>query len=172
MRVILFRHGPAGRRDPARWPDDGARALTPRGGERTEAAAHGLARFADGEVTILTSPLVRAHATAQIAREAMDVATPVGTLEALAPGGSYRAILTRLGAAGSGACVVLVGHEPDLGKLAGVLLFGAPARSLPLKKAGACVIDFTGPVEPGAGHLHAFLPPRTLRRLIQRRSKV
>ena len=36
--------------------------------------------------------------------------------------------------------VLLVGHEPDLGKLAGTLVFGAPAP-LPFKKAGACAVE-------------------------------
>ncbi len=172
MRVILFRHGPAGQRDPARWPDDGERPLTKRGVERTQAAARGLRRFADGAATVLTSPLVRAVETAAIACEALGGETALERFEPLAPGGSYRAVFARLADMKSGACVVLVGHEPDLGKLAGMLLFGAPARSLPLKKAGACVIDFTAAPEPGGGHLHAFLPPRMLRRLAQRRSPV
>jgi len=172
MRVILFRHGPAGSRDPARWPDDGERPLTKRGAERTEAAARGLRRFAEGDLLVLTSPLARAAATAAIARQALGLEGVIEPFEPLAPGGSYRAVLARIAAAGSATCLVVVGHEPDLGKLAGMLLFGAPARSLPVKKAGACVIDFTGPPEPGAGHLHAFLPPRALRRLAERRSSV
>jgi len=47
---------------------------------------------------------------------------------------------------------VLVGHEPDLGKLAGVLLFGAPA-ALPLRKAGACSIEFDNHCAAGKGRL-------------------
>jgi phosphohistidine phosphatase len=172
MRIILFRHGPAGRRDPARWPDDSERPLTKRGIERTESAARGLRRFAEGDTRVLTSPLARAAATAAIARTALGLDAAVETFDPLGPGGSYRAVLARVASAESGGCVVLVGHEPDLGKLAGMLLFGAPARSLPLKKAGACVIDFTAAPEPGAGHLHAFLPPRMLRRLAQPRSAV
>lgn len=172
MRVILFRHGPAGRRDPARWADDAERPLTKRGADRTRSAARGLHRFIEGGALVLSSPLTRAFGTAAITREALGLQAPVQPFDALAPGGSYRAVLARLVSTGSGTCVVLVGHEPDLGKLAGMLLFGAPARSLPLKKAGACVIDFTGPPEPGAGHLHAFLPPRALRRLAQTRSRV
>jgi phosphohistidine phosphatase len=69
-----------------------------------------------------------------------------------------------------GSTLVLVGHEPDLGRLAGVLLFGAP-RALPMRKAGACVIDFVGAVEPGEGRLHGFVPPRALRRLAGRKKQ-
>lgn len=172
MRVILFRHGPAGSADPARWPDDADRPLTKRGIERTGEAALGLTRFALGDPVIWSSSYERASATAELVRAALELDGKVDDFDALEPGGTYRRILTRLSSVESGACVILVGHEPDLGKLAGMLLFGAPARSLPLKKAGACVIDFTGPVEPGAGHLYAFLPPRGLRRMTRRRSTV
>src|SRR5437762_3410272 len=69
-----------------------------------------------------------------------------------------------------GGCHALVGHEPDLGKLAGSLVFGAP-RALPLKKAGACAIDFAGPVEAGAGQLAWFMSPKQLRALSRLRRK-
>jgi phosphohistidine phosphatase SixA len=64
-----------------------------------------------------------------------------------------------------------VGHEPDLGTLAGALVTGA-STSLPLKKAGACSIHFVGPVEPGTGRLDWLLTPRALRRLARSPKKV
>ena len=79
-------------------------------------------------------------------------------------------MLQRLAELGPDEAVALVGHEPDLGKLAGVLLFGAPA-SLPLKKAGACVISFTDVAASGAGRLEWFLPPKALRRHVRRSRK-
>ena len=59
--------------------------------------------------------------------------------------------------------LVLVGHEPDLGVLAGMMI-GA-GRTLPLKKAGACAIEFMGPPAAGTGQLLWYVPPRILRRL-------
>jgi phosphohistidine phosphatase len=118
---------------------------------------------------VVTSPLVRAAQTARILDETLDPERPLETLDALAPGGSYRAVLRRLESCGANDVIVLVGHEPDLGKLAGVLLFGAPATSLPLKKSGACAIHFVGPPNAGEGRLHAFLPPRLLRRIAAKR---
>lgn len=165
MRVILFRHGPAGRRDAARWPDDSERPVTKRGLERTARAAAGLRHFLEGESRVFTSPLARARQSADLVGESAAPDAPVEVLEALAPGSAYRETLRRLADLDAGATAVLVGHEPHLGKLAGVLLFGAPATNLALKKAGACVIDFVGPVTPGTGRLHAFLSPRMLRRL-------
>jgi len=172
MRVYLLRHGPAGSRDASRWPDDSQRPLTPRGRERTEQAARGLVSLEPEPTLILTSPLARAAQTAKLLRSAYARAVEVEEFDALAPGGSYRAIVQRLAAAGANDAIVLVGHEPDLGKLAGVLVFGAPASSLPLKKAGACSIHFSAEVRAGAGRLHVFLTPRVLRRLARKAVKV
>jgi phosphohistidine phosphatase len=171
MRVLLFRHGPAGERDPELWPDDRLRPLTDHGETRTRHAARGLLRLESGLNGVLTSPLLRCTRTAQILAVAQGLETPPETLEALAPRGSWRQVLLRLGEASPDATLALVGHEPELGKLAGVMLFGAPA-SLPLKKAGACSIEFTGAVSPGKGALRWFLPPRALARIAHSRSKV
>ena len=170
MRVILFRHGPAGERDPVRWPDDGLRPLTSRGEERTHAAAASLARIEPGVALIVTSPLRRATQTARVLAGEFDDA-PVETLDALRPMGSHRLVLEFLGARAAGETVALVGHEPDLGKLAGVLVFGAPV-ALPLKKAGACALEFEGEVKPGGGRLLWAMPPRLLRRVAGKKHRV
>lgn len=122
---------------------------------------------------ILTSPLVRAAETAQILAETCEGGVEVESFDALAPGHSFRTVIERLAKLPADETVALVGHEPDLGKLAGVLLIGAPA-ALPLKKAGACVISFDGPVTAGTGHLEWFLTPGMLRRHVRhsRKSKV
>jgi len=171
MLVVLFRHGPAGRRDASRWPDDGQRPLTEKGIDRTRDAARGLGRLLKKTPLVITSPLVRAYDSAAILHKVLDGKKSVETLEALRPGGSLRAVVKRLEAAGTGDIVILVGHEPDLGKLAGTLVFGAPATGLPLSKSGACVVTFVGPVRPGEGRLHAFLPPSLLRRVGKRKKK-
>jgi phosphohistidine phosphatase len=171
MRIILFRHGPAGERDPDRWPDDRLRPLTSRGETRTRRAARGILRLEGKLRGVLTSPLARCARTAEILREEAGLTVAPDVLPALAPGGSWREILLRLGEESPESNVALVGHEPDIGKLAGVLLFGAPA-SLPLKKAGACAIEFEGTVSAGAGQLRWFLHPRALARVAAARSKV
>lgn len=170
MRLILFRHGPAGRRDDSRWPNDAMRPLSPRGESRTLAAALGLARWEPEIHTVLTSPFVRASATARLLADALGDAE-LRTLEALRPGGSWRQVMTYLANLPPGGTVALVGHEPDLGKLAGTLVFGAPS-ALPLKKAGGCAIVFEGAVTAGQGELAWFLPPRFLRRMAGRRRRI
>lgn len=171
MRVILLRHGPAASRDASRWPDDTARPLTASGRERTARAMHGLAKLEGDIGVVYTSPLVRADETARILADVLECTEPPQTMTALHPGGSRRRIIETLEKLDAGLTVVLVGHEPDLGKLAGMFLFGAPA-SIPLKKAGACVIQFVGPVRAGSGRLVGFYPPRVLRRVAGRKVRV
>ena len=170
LRIVLFRHGPAGKPDATRWPDDEGRPLTSRGEARTRAAAAGLARLTGGARAIWSSPLVRAAGTAALLREAYREPR-VQTVDALRPRGSWREILERLQQhRGAGGTLVLVGHEPDLGKLAGTLVFGAP-RALPLKKAGACAIDFEGTLEAGKGQIAWLMTPKLLRAMSRGRRK-
>lgn len=171
MRVIFFRHGPAGSQNPARWQDDARRPLTARGTERTRRAARGLAKIERNVKVILTSPLTRADQTAQLLVEALEVPRPE-RLEALAPGGSARKVLEALSRFGADDTVVLVGHEPSLGKLAASLAFAATGVALPLKKAGACCIRFEGSPQPGTGQLQWHVTPRILRRVARNETRV
>ncbi len=115
-------------------------------------------------MTIWTSPLVRADQTARQLESALAGRAEVAVLGTLAPGFSERTLVERLSALDEDGTVVLVGHEPDLGSLAGSLAIG-PGRAMPLKKAGACAIAFDGPPARGRGELLWFLPPRILRAL-------
>ena len=177
MQLVLFRHGPAGSADPARWPDDRARPLTSGGEAKTRRAARGLAALlldhgTTRRVRVWTSPFVRAERTARLLVEALAGAAAKDApqvVAALAPGGSEKALLERLAElaseAGSGdVVVVLVGHEPQLGRLAGEFALEANGP-LPLKKAGAVALSFGGRARRRSGTLDWFVPPRLLRRL-------
>jgi len=167
MRVILFRHGPAAERDAIRWPDDSQRPLTPRGAQLTRRVATGLARIEPGIDQIATSPFPRARQTARVLADVLRIGE-IEELGALRPGGSVDEIILFLAARLRRRTIVLVGHEPDLGKLAGLLLFGAP-MPLALRKAGACAIRFDDAPREGGGRLAWFLPPRILRKDTKRR---
>lgn len=163
MRVILFRHGPAGDPDPSQWPNDADRPLTPKGIERTRQAARGLARIVGDVTIVLTSPYLRAHQTARLIGEAFGVER-IETLDALSSGSPARGVLEALARREATETLVLVGHEPDLGLLAGMMT-GA-GRSLPLKKSGGCAIEFDGSLRVAkTARLLWYLPPRILRKL-------
>lgn len=161
MRIVLFRHGPAETRDPARWPDDAQRPLTTRGRAVTRGAARGVARMEPGITHVLSSPAVRALDSARLLSKELDLAEP--ELEpSLAPEAGWRTALGRLKKEGADAVVALVGHEPELGLLAAGLLRAAGDGALVLKKAGACSITCEVP-EAGRGQLRWWLRPAALR---------
>ena len=161
MRIVLFRHGPAETRDPARWPDDSSRPLTARGADVTRRAARGVARMEPGITRVCSSPADRALDTARLLSSELELGEPE-LLPALAPEGAWRDALPWLAEQPADAVVALVGHQPGLDLLAGKLLGTAGDGSLVLKKAGACSIACEVP-EPGRGQLRWWLRPAALR---------
>ena len=81
----------------------------------------------------------------------------------LLPEASSTDLLRLLKRCSSESCVICVGHEPQLGMAASLLLSGRSSESFPLKKAGACLIDLSIPVKPGQGLLRWWLTPGQLR---------
>src|SRR3990172_3534527 len=73
MRIYLMRHGPAIERDDPDCPAEAERYLTPKGVERTRAAAQGLAELGIRPSVLLTSPYVRAVQTGEIVCDALEI---------------------------------------------------------------------------------------------------
>src|SRR5260370_10145207 len=69
MRLYLMRHGIAIDREDPDCPAEPERYLTPKGIQRTRAAARGLRAMRVKPTTLLSSPYVRAVQTAQIFSE-------------------------------------------------------------------------------------------------------
>jgi phosphohistidine phosphatase len=167
--LLLLRHGIAEERDPhASAEQEAARPLTALGRRRTREVLDRLVASGLRADRLLASPLRRARETAELAI----AAGLAGTLELadpLAPAGDALPLLESLwGPEAMGPAwtrLLLVGHEPDLGRLAARLL-AAPAASLSLKKAGLAWLELppspawrTGRLE-GSGRLRALLTPR------------
>jgi phosphohistidine phosphatase len=155
--ILILRHGIA--EDPADAASAGRsereRTLTEEGIRKTTEVCGGLAALIERIDHIFTSPLVRARQTAQILAEATDC-SDVSDLAALEPAGSLSDVCTALGGQGT---VAVVGHEPDLGILCGLLLTGDEIGLIELKKAGAVLVRCDEPGR-GGGELIWALPPR------------
>ena len=169
VELLLLRHGIAEERCPERV--DGERALTAVGRSRTRAVAERLVQLGLGCDQLVTSPLVRARQTAEIAVGAGLVAEGSPSLSlrvdavrvdaALAPGGDPLPLVAEFQRAASAhkglLRLALVGHEPDLGALAAQLI-GAPEGAIALKKAGIALLL----LGPGRGQLKLLMAPRQL----------
>jgi phosphohistidine phosphatase len=100
--------------------------------------------------SIWHSPLVRARETAEYVAarfpKAKMSSTPV-----LAPDADPREAITAITDARPGD-VVLVGHQPHLGRLFGLLVTGDAEVEIPIKKAAVARISFSGthPSPPGS----------------------
>jgi phosphohistidine phosphatase len=75
------------------------------------------------------------------------------TLPALSPGTAPRALLDWLRTQPNDAVLALVGHEPDLGQLAGWLLAARAAGFVQFKKGAAALIEFADVPAAGKGML-------------------
>jgi len=162
VELLLLRHGIAEERCPERV--DGERALTAVGRSRTRAVAERLVQLGLGCDQLVTSPLVRARQTAEIALAAgllVEGSPSVRVDAALAPGGDPLPLVAEFQRAAPAQNrlqrLALVGHEPDLGALAAQLI-GAPEGAIVLKKAGIALLL----LGPGRGRLKLLMAPRQL----------
>jgi phosphohistidine phosphatase len=161
MRLLIIRHATA---VPSGTPGvaEDARPLTPRGRARFRVAARGLARIAHRPDVLLTSPLPRAHATAEIAARAFRRLEPV--VEPALAHGSVAEVVAALARQPADALVAIVGHEPVVSGLLARLLGASDGGRLPFKKGGAALVDLPDGAR-GSGRLIWFLKPRILRTL-------
>src|SRR5580700_6869597 len=73
MRLYLMRHGVAVDREDPDCPPDPERYLTPKGIDRTRAAAQGLLELKVKPDALFTSPYVRAVQTGELVCEVLDL---------------------------------------------------------------------------------------------------
>ncbi|MDO8357650.1 MAG: histidine phosphatase family protein [Nitrospirota bacterium] len=162
MDCLFVRHGIAVERE--EWNGkDVDRPLTEEGVRRVRQVAAGLRRLAVRPTVIYASPARRAVDTAQLLHDLLARPSRMELRDELLPEASPTDLLHLLRSCSSESCVICVGHEPQLGLTAGVLLSGRTSESFPLKKAGACLIELFAPVKPGRGALRWWLTPGQLR---------
>lgn len=166
MEIHLLRHGIAVDRGAHSFRDDSHRPLTPEGIKRTRKVAKALAALKLSFDAVLTSPYVRAKQTADIVAEVLKIPQKLRLSNALAPGGKPRELMDELRRqCKSSSKVLLVGHEPDMSRLASLLISGKPDADITLKKAGLCVLDAGELVAGRCASLGLLLSPRVLLRL-------
>jgi phosphohistidine phosphatase len=152
-QLWLLRHAEAEPHDARR---DDERRLTERGERQARAAGVALARIGVKFEAILFSPKVRARQTAELAAEAWSAQQRKRLREhpPLASGFDAPQALEALAGVGADGCLLLVGHEPDLSRVAGDLTGGR----LDLKKGGLAALRLDG----SGGELVVVMRPREL----------
>jgi phosphohistidine phosphatase len=126
MKLVLVRHAEAAPGSP-----DELRTLTPEGHEQARRLGQQLRADGIEPDAVLSSPLLRARETAT------DLGFgPPEALDELAPGATEESL--RAAVADRGETVVVVGHQPDCGRIAAALSGGAEPAFPP---AGAHVLE-------------------------------
>jgi phosphohistidine phosphatase len=126
MRLVLVRHA-----DAAPGSPDELRTLTAEGREQARALGERLQAQGINADAVLSSPLLRARETAA----ALGLGEPEPD-DRLAPGATAESVRDAI--ARRGEAVVVVGHQPDCGRIAANLTGGEEPRFPP---AGVVVIE-------------------------------
>ena len=162
--LVLMRHAKSDWDAP--YDRDIRRPLSARG--RRDAAAMGAALTAMGAAPdfVLTSPAVRAHATAEMAAAGGGWNAEVLVVDSLY-GGGPGAVLDALGELPDPCRRALVlGHEPTWSETVGLLIGGGEVRMPTAAGAGLEVLVRSWrAIAPGTCRLHWLLPPRVLDRV-------
>lgn len=155
MVIYFLRHAEA--EDAAESDFD--RKLTPKGLQQAAKVGKFCAVQGLAPVTILSSPVVRAHKTAGIVAEALGLEV---TLEDwLACGMEPATLFERLAPHTGSDSVMLVGHEPDFSTVICELLGTSGPDAVSVKKASLTAIDVPW-LERGAGQLQFSIPCRLM----------
>jgi len=175
MQLLIVRHAVAEDRDEfARTgQDDAKRPLTKAGRRKMQRGVRGLRVVVPRIDVLATSPFTRAAETARIVADGYEGLEPV-TVSELTPDGKYKDLIGWLRDQAARGVVAIVGHEPHLSGLAGLLLTGRNDPVLVLKKGAACLVEFApdegdpdAKADVGAGRAKLLwsLTPGQLRRL-------
>ena len=162
MRLYLMRHGIAIDREDPDCPSDPDRYLTPKGIQRTRAAARGLRALRVKPAALLTSPYVRAVQTGEIVCEVLGLdPKQLRTTDALKPEAKPARLAEELGRLGGE--VICFGHAPHMDEfIAHALKATAPFTAL--RKSGVACLDIDS-LAPLRATLFWLLTSRVLRRL-------
>lgn len=141
MHLYFLRHGRAVEAGEWGGPEP-ERPLTPEGRDELRRVARGLRWVAPAPVALYTSPYVRARETAELV--ALALGAPVIAADELKPGADLdelAAVLARASTPQPPDGLFVVGHEPNLSTLVGLLIgWHGPAR-IEMKKAACARVD-------------------------------
>ncbi|HQQ78246.1 MAG TPA: phosphohistidine phosphatase SixA [Thermoanaerobaculia bacterium] len=162
MILHLLRHAEAEDLSPS--GRDADRRLTEDGRRRMKSVAKAVARMDPGYDAILVSPLLRARQTAEPVAEACGFRKPLVETRALEPNADPVDVLHELARLKPGT-VLLVGHQPHLGRLFGLLLSGRSRLEVPMKKAGLAAFEAASDPSLEPAELKFYLAPKLLEML-------
>lgn len=138
MNLYLIRHAIAEEESPT--GDDSQRGLTDKGAKKMRQIAKGLRELGVEFDYILTSPYIRAEQTAEILGDVLKMKKRIVISENLAPTGNPDQLLAEINEKYSVNSLAIVGHEPYLSNLVGLLTADGSPIEMTFKKGGVCYL--------------------------------
>ena len=141
MRLYLMQHGTALSKE-----EDAERPLSSFGIEQVRKSAAGIRQLLPGIDLIACSPKRRAHQTAALVAEAVRFPySDILVSEAFLPKAEPQEVMGLLDREAGDSRILLVGHQPCLGRLATDLLQGGEVR---FENAGLCALHRPAAEQP------------------------
>jgi phosphohistidine phosphatase len=140
MNLYIIRHAIAVDEGTAGYESDSERPLTDKGRKKMRQIAKGLRNLGVDFDLILSSPYVRARETAEILAEIFKMKKNITFTENLIPMANPELLIGEINQSYSVDSIAVVGHEPHLSTLIGILIAENAKIDLTLKKGGVCYI--------------------------------
>jgi phosphohistidine phosphatase len=168
MEIYFLRHANAGEPKLNRAKDE-QRPLDKLGIEQCHIVGRALAALKLELDAVISSPLVRAHQTAEIVAEELGQKEPIVVDDALRPDAGYEQFEELLARHKGKHAIMLVGHRPSQTEFLNRLVTGGgDSEPIDFKKGAIARVDF----EPGKpAVLKWMMPPKVVKALQQASAK-
>lgn len=160
MDLYLLRHGKA--ETAGHNLTDARRKLTRKGYEEIVAVANWMVSNDLKFDLIATSPLVRAHETAAIVADVLEVVDKLVTWKALVPGGNPDTVCREISKHPEDNTILLVGHEPLLSTLIGQIIAGNTSAGIAMTKGSLAKIRNYSYEQRPSGELHWLITAKQM----------
>ncbi|HYR87080.1 MAG TPA: phosphohistidine phosphatase SixA [Terriglobia bacterium] len=162
MEIYILRHGIAVERGTPGYKRDGDRPLTKEGVEKMRQIAEAMRAMGLKFDVILSSPYVRAKATADIVADVLE--EDVTLTDSLLPEADPAELIDEINEE-KPELVLLVGHEPDLSAVISMLICGKRNADIELKKGGLAKLTAETLTVGKCATLNWLLTPKQLRKM-------
>ena len=140
MNLYIIRHAIAVDEGTSEYEQDSERPLTDKGRKKMRQIAKGLRNLGVEFDLILSSPYVRARETAEILADVFKMKKKIAFSESLVPMADPQNLIPEINEKYSVDSIALVGHEPHLSTLVGLLTAENSKVDITLKKGGVCYL--------------------------------
>jgi len=140
MNLYIIRHAIAVDEGSADF-EDSQRPLTDKGRRKMRQIAKGLYALGVEFDLILSSPYLRAQETAEVLADVLKVKKKIIFSESLIPESEPEKVIAEINESHTVDSLAIVGHEPHLSSLIGLLAANNPNIDITLKKGGVCYLS-------------------------------